>query len=381
VTPMKQMTSCDRPLVVRCGAFGDMVLVTALVLDLHQRFGKDVDVLTSGPWSEPLLRGQPGVGDIISVRSRKTPYWLSLDQQRAVRRLRARGAGPTWSCEGNDAARPMLIRAGITDRFIVDVKQHPLLPGEHATEQWRRLARILPEVLQRAGGPGAHAGAIAGPDDPASGPGGCHLSVSNLQRADLDAWLYSRQIPAAPLIAIQMGNKRTMRRGLRRLAANSKYWPNDRWAVVLRHLRRRHPSHAIVLLGTGPEHALNQELVSAAGVDGLYNVADDLPIPRLVALLARAEGLITVDSGPAHAAAAVDCPLVVLFGKASTSLYRPWGRGGADVKVLTGQVAGEPSMLGIETRAVTSAWDELSLRNGTAAGSFHTAGTAGQTPG
>ena len=104
-----------------------MVLVTALIRCLSARFGRDVDVLTSGPWSEPLLRGQSGVGDILCVRSRKMPYWLSIDQQRAVRRLRERGVGPTWYCDGNDAARPMLERAGIGEPFIVDVKDHPFV--------------------------------------------------------------------------------------------------------------------------------------------------------------------------------------------------------------------------------------------------------------
>jgi ADP-heptose:LPS heptosyltransferase len=342
----------ERPLVVRCGAFGDMVLITALVMDLSKRFGTPVDLVTSGPWSEPLLRGQPGVGDIMSVRSRKTPYWLSLDQQRVVRRLRARGVGPTWFCDGNDAARPMLARAGIPESYMVDVKDHPLLPGEHATDQWRRLARIMPA----AAGAGVGTAAFAGD------PGGCYLQVSDAQRADLDIWLGTRRLLASPLIAVQVGNKRTMRRGLRRLAVNNKYWPNDRWAAVLRHLRARHPAHAIVLLGTGPEYGLNQEIAALAAIEGLHNGADDLPIPRLIALLARAAGLVTVDSGPAHAGAAVGCPQVVLFGKASTSLYRPWGRGGADVKVLTGRVAGEPSMLGIETADVVAAWDTLQLR-------------------
>jgi heptosyltransferase-2/heptosyltransferase-3 len=331
-----------------------MVLVTSLIRDLSARFGRDVDVLTSGPWSEPLLRGQSGVGDILSVRSRKTPYWLSLDQQRAVRRLRSRGVGPTWFCDGNDAARPMLRRAGIGDEFIVDMKDHPLLPGEHATEQWRRLARILPA----AGAPGGNVAA----GEFAAGSGGVFLQVNDQQRADLDAWLHARRLLSTPLIALQVGNKRTMRRGLRRLAVNSKYWPNERWAQVLRHVRARHPSHAIVLLGTGPEYRLNQEITALAGVDRLYNAADDLPVPRLVALLAHAAGLITVDSGPAHAAAAVGCPQVVLFGKASTSLYRPWGTAGADVKVLTGQVSGEANMLGIATGDVTAAWDSLALR-------------------
>jgi hypothetical protein len=342
-----------------------MVLVTSLIGDLSARFGCKVDILTSGPWSEPLLTGQSGVGDILCVRSRKTPYWLSLDQQRAVHRLRSRGVGPTWFCDGNDAARPMLVRAGFRDEFIVDAKDHPLLPGEHATQQWRRLARILPAAGWPAPGSPAAArpsGGRAEDEDLREGPGGCHLDVSDAQRADLEGWLRARGLSSRPLIAVQAGNKRTMRRGLRRLAVNSKYWPNEQWAVVLRHLRARHQSHAIVLLGTGPEFVLNQEIMACAGVDDLHNAADDLPIPRLVALLAHTQGLVTVDSGPAHAGAAVGCPQVVLFGKASTSLYRPWGSAGADVKVLTGQVDGEPNMLGIDARDVMAAWDALELR-------------------
>jgi hypothetical protein len=333
-----------------------MVLITSLIRDLSVRFGCKVDILTSGPWSEPLLTGQSGVGDILCVRSRKTPYWLSLAQQRAVHRLRTRGVSPTWFCDGNDAARPMLERAGFRDEFIVDAKDHPLLPGEHATQQWRRLARILPAAGWPA--PGSPAAARPGSEH----CGGCQLDVSDAQRADLEGWLRARGLSSRPLIAVQAGNKRTMRRGLRRLAVNSKYWPNERWAVVLRHLRARNPAHAIVLLGTGPEFVLNQEIMACAGVDGLHNAADDLPIPRLVALLAQTEGLVTVDSGPAHAGAAVGCPQVVLFGKASTSLYRPWGSAGADVRVLTGQVDGEPNILGIDARDVMAAWDALRLR-------------------
>ncbi len=352
-----------RPLAVRCGAFGDMVLLTALIRVLHARFRLPVDILTSGPWSEPLLRGQPGVGEIWTVRSRKTPYWLSTDQHRVVRRLRMRGVGPTWYCDGSDAARPLIERAGIPEDFIVDVKNHPLQPGEHATEQWRRLAQILPAaVTARRGG---YSDSQAEDAAAAAALPGCQLRVDDGQRADLNAWLTARGLPAAPLIAIQIGNKRTMRRGLKRLAVNNKFWPNERWAEVLRHVRRQCPDHTIVLLGTGPEYVLNQEVASMAGIERLHNGADDLPIPRLVALLERAAGLITVDSGPAHAAAAVGCPQVVLFGKALPSLYRPWGTAGADVKVLCGQVGGEPDMQGIETRAVTAAWSALKLREAT----------------
>ncbi len=340
-----------RPLIVRCGALGDMVLLTALIEELHAQYRVPIDMLTSGSWSEPLLRGQPGVGEVLTLRSRKTPYWLAPDQRRSVRALRASGPRPTWLCDADDAARRLLDRAGYTAGDIVDVRDHPLRPREHATEQWRRLAAVLPQnwtAYPRVG--------------PLTGRAGCHLCVSAEQREDLERWLRRRGLENAPLIGVQIGNKRTMRRGTRRLAANLKYWPQERWVTVLRHIRGRLPQHRLVLLGAGPEYALNRALEAATGIDGLVNAADDLPIPRLVALLSRAAALVTVDSGPAHVAAAVACPQVVLFGKADPFLYRPWGTVPADVKLLCGQIDGAASMLGIAVTDVTAAWDALTLR-------------------
>lgn len=344
----------ERPLIVRCGAFGDMVLLTPLIRALHHRFQCPVDILTSGSWSEPLLRGQPGVGEILSVRSRKTPYWLAADQRRAVARLRQRGSSPTWYCDANDAARSMLSRAAFANDLIVDVADYPLLPGEHVLEQWRRMAQVMPRAFVNE---------LRGDSDryrPSAM--GCQLTVTSEQQADLDDWLQARGMDGAPLLLFQVGNKRTMRRGLRRFAVNSKYWPNERWAAVLKAVRELCPQHGIGLLGTGPEYALNQEVAALANIPRLYNFADDLPISRLIASLARAAALITVDSGPAHAAAAVGCPQVVLFGKALPSLYRPWGRGDPDVKVLCGQIDAQPNMLGISTAQVIEACAGLKLR-------------------
>jgi ADP-heptose:LPS heptosyltransferase len=343
--------TAERPLVVRCGAFGDMVLLTALIRELGSRWRQPVDVVTSGPWSEPLLRGQPHVGEIYALRSRKTPYWLAADQRRLVRRLRARGVSATWLCDDSVEMRALLARAGIGADAIVDVRDRPLAPGEHATAQWRRLAALTPPLWSQRPPPGEF-----------SGLEGAALAVADADRAELDAWLARRGLGDAPLILVQAGNKRTMRRGLRRLAANHKYWPNERWAEVIRAVRADRPHHRIVLLGTGPEAALNAEIAALAGGERIHNGADDLPIRRLVALLARADALITVDSGPAHAAAAVGCPLVVLFGRASPTLYRPLGTPGAEVRLLRGEIDGEPSMLGIRAADVIDAWRTLAAR-------------------
>jgi len=81
-------------------------------------------------------------------------------------------------------------------------------------------------------------------------------------------------------------------------------------------------------------------------------------VPRLIALAARAQGMISVDTGPAHVAAAVGCPVVTLFGKMSPDNYSPRGPK-ANVLCLTGRFEGEQSMLGITPQEVLKAWERL----------------------
>ena len=336
---------------MRFGALGDMVLLTALIRELHAVWRSPVDIVTSGPWSVPLLSGQPGVGVIHTIRSRKTPYLLAPYQWQLVRRLRLQGDVPAWFCDRGDAGLNLLARAGIPAQSIVNVHDHPLLPGEHVTEHWHRLAQLRPASWQ----------GVAWPGKPTAHTG-CALSVSDAQRADMAALLATRGLAGVPLILVQMGNKRTMRRGLRRLAVNHKHWPAERWAAVLRHIRERHPDHAIVLIGAPAEAVLNAQLVHLAAIAGLHNVAADMTVPRVVALCAQAAALLTVDSGPAHVAAAVGCPQVVLFGKGVPSMYRPLGVAGAAAHVVAGELDGTPSMLGIGVDEVIGAWDRLALR-------------------
>ena len=271
---------------MRFAAFGDAVLLTPLIRQLAARFGGPVDLLTSGPWTRPLLEGQPDVGEIMLVRSRKTPYWLSLDQQRAVTWLRRRGIGPVWFGDARGVGRNLLTRAGFSDDWIVDADDCAFLDREHTVDRWQRFAAMTPRALRD--------GAAASPSPVLSG---CEIVVSPAARADLRQWLEKRGLLERPLLLIQAGNKRTMRAGPRKRATNTKYWPEENWAAVIRGMRERHPRHAIVLIGAGHEVAFNRDIIRLCGVTDVHNVADDLPVPRLLALLEHAESLLTVDSG------------------------------------------------------------------------------------
>ena len=341
------MSQPPRPLVMRCGAFGDMVLLTPLIRALATRFDGAVDIVTSGGWSLPLLEQQSGVGAVYLLESRRRPWLISPDQWRLVRQLRARGQGPTWFLDPAGIGKSLLTRAGIDSDWIVDGDDYPRRDGEHYLERFARIGAVVPRAL------GATAGASAAVT-------GTVLSVSAAARADLQRWLAARGLGAQRLLLLQAGNKRTMRRGDRRRGSNSKYWPEQRWGKLIAAMRARCPAHAIVLLGVPSEHALNEDIARAAATSGVINAAAELPIPRLLALLERADGLVSVDTGPAHAAAALGLPQVVLFGAADPALYRPWGAAGAPVECVA--VAPPGPLEGLDAGPVIAAFERLRLR-------------------
>jgi ADP-heptose:LPS heptosyltransferase len=342
------MGAAARPLVMRCGAFGDMVLLTPLLRQLHARFGTPVDVISSGPWSRALLEGQPGVGEIFVLGSRKMPYWLSPGQHALTRWLRARGPSPTWFCDPG-AGRELLRRGGIPDSHVCDSRAMPWAPGQHFVDRWIEFASHTPPAF-----------ADTAPVTNVAVPSAAALEISATSRAALDAWLARRTLTARPLILIQAGNKRTMRGWRRKRATNTKYWPEERWAEVIRAMRAEKPDHAVLLLGVPAEFALNEEIARLAAVPDVHNVADDLPVPILLPLLERATSLVSVDTGPAHAAAALGCPTVALFGESDPALYRPGGVTTPAV-VLTGEIGGKRNILGIDPGRVVEAWQKAQV--------------------
>jgi ADP-heptose:LPS heptosyltransferase len=335
-----------RPLVVRFGALGDMVMLTVAIRHLHERLGLPVDIIASGDWSAPLLAGQPGVGEIYTIGTRKRPYWLSLEQQRLVADLRRRSAGPTWLFDhDNRKVCALLMRAGWTAAHWCHHEDMTGLTGSHFCERWLRFSYRNPPIL---GGQDLNV-----QSNDAFG----ELMVTPTQRADVAGWVHAKGWPHDKLILIQVGNKRTMRRGRSERRSNSKYWPEENWAAVLRGLRERHPEHAILMLGVPQESALNEHILQLANIERAYNIVHELSIPRLMGLADIAAGLVSVDTGPAHVAAALNCTVVALFGTTEPFMYAPRGRN-ATVICLTGERDGVRSMRYIEPAEVLRAWHQ-----------------------
>jgi ADP-heptose:LPS heptosyltransferase len=340
------MTS--RPLIVRMGALGDMVLMTVAIRVLQQRFGSPVDVLGSGAWTRPLLLGQSGVGEVYLLGSRKHPFLLSPNQWALHSALRRRGSGPTWMFDSrSDKTRRLLLRAGWSAAALAELTQLPDIRDEHFCDHWQRFALLDPPALGGLQHPG--------PQQPAYP----QLRVSAEQTAEASGWLQRYGIADRPYVLLQVGNKRTMRAGAARRPSNTKYWPEERWAQVLQGLRALHPECALLLLGVRPEARLNERILALARVREAYNLAAEMTVPRLMALAQRATGMVSVDTGPAHVAAALGGRVLTLFDSREKQLmYAPRGPG-AIVKCLVAPAGAAPALLGISVTEVLEAWSSL----------------------
>jgi heptosyltransferase II len=97
----------------------------------------------------------------------------------------------------------------------------------------------------------------------------------------------------------------------------AKRWPAIHFAELARTL-----DVPVVLLGSGKEAELCQEIAGAAGHGTCLNLAGKTPLLQAFALIAAARAVVSNDSGLMHVAAAFGVPQVAVFGS-SSPLHTP----------------------------------------------------------
>jgi len=338
------------PVVIRFGRLGDIVLQTPLLHLLHQRFGQPCRLITAGTWARPLLSGHPDVDSILQLRQRHAPLCLSPERWRLVAELR-RCRGPIYVSENSERQlakiRRMFALAGIGRvqcLFLSDLA----VPADHWVDRLLQLGEMTPEGFSAERRPPADAERRRAP----------RLFVDAADRRERDTWLCQHGIDGHPIVLIQPGNKRALKWGRLR-NGDAKAWPLAHWAQLLRAIRGKRPDARVVLCGSRAETSLLRDIRVAAGVDGIIIPTGDLPLRRLLALMETAHSMVSVDTGPAHMAAAVGCPLVVLYGSESP---RVWGRRSPTGSPIV-ELGGPPEhdrVAALASDRVIAAWSDVS---------------------
>jgi ADP-heptose:LPS heptosyltransferase len=341
------------PLVIRFGAFGDMVLLIPMLKALAARYGRPCDIVSSGAWTEPLLARVPVAGRRFYLTSRRAPYWFNRSQRQLVAWLRQRPPGPIYIYEPDEKPHRLVARAGIRPEWICSLRDLPRSSQENIQAHALRLARETPTALCAT-----HVATV----DPTFAPD-ARPTLTDEDRRDCTAWLAKHQLADAPLVLLQPGNKKTMKGGNRRRATNVDYWPELNWADVITGIRETLPGACVLICGSPAERSLAEEIVShLPRPEGVLIATNDLPIPRLLAVLERAHSMISVNTGPAHAAAAMGCPLAVMFSRhphRGAALYAPQPTSGPVTIVLPEDPAPDAGLATISPAAVLSSWRKL----------------------
>jgi ADP-heptose:LPS heptosyltransferase len=127
------------------------------------------------------------------------------------------------------------------------------------------------------------------------------------------------------------------------LMSERRRWPTNRFASLIQQAIGR-LDLPVVLTGVRAERPLVASIVEqipGGGTGRVHNLAGELSLGGLLALLEQARCLITIDTGPMHMAWALGTPTVCLFGPGDPVHY---GWAGSGVEILYERVYCSPCL-------------------------------------
>jgi lipopolysaccharide heptosyltransferase II len=104
----------------------------------------------------------------------------------------------------------------------------------------------------------------------------------------------------------------------------NKRWPIEHFAELVRQLAPEFPGARFAILG-GKDDQLLGEIISQSTPAHCLNLCGQTSLLEMVEWIRRSDVLVTNDSGPMHAAAALGKPLVALFGPTEPRRTGPYG--------------------------------------------------------
>ncbi|MEN3338553.1 MAG: heptosyltransferase [Acidobacteriota bacterium] len=240
-----------------------------------------VKVLNAG-W---LARGETGLGLPSLLRAarewRQEHYDLGINFEPDIRsNLLLAVSGSSWTAGFTSGGGGAVLDAAIAYD-----------PHTHTTDNARRLV-----------------GAVLG-----------HTPAGETRGAILDIPASSHDVAAArlgepdrPLVGMHVSGGRAI-----------KQWPPARFAEVGRRLIET--GATVVLTGSPADRVLIDQVTADLPPSGVIDVAAELGLVELAAILQRLDLLVTGDTGPMHLAAAVGTPVVAVFGPSDPARYAPTG--------------------------------------------------------
>jgi heptosyltransferase-3 len=298
-----RLEKVPRLLVIRLRSLGDSILSLPLLQALHSwRPDLEVDVLIESPFS-PVFMAHPAVHEALIVRPRKNPNGEGWARLRAVSEIRKRRYPAVFDLHGGSTARLFAFASGANLRIGEECRRSRIynaaIPAssavwnvkhlhtaEHQLAILKWLDLPIPEDLR------AHLYLPAEAREKAA---------RRLKEAGIEESGYFLIHPTATLA--------------------TKQWPPANFATLGDNLLQKYGLPVVYTSGIQESQVL-LDIGRHAGQKHRY--WSDLDLPELFAVIGGCRLFIGNDSGPAHAAAALKKPLVVIWGSSNYHAWHPW---------------------------------------------------------
>lgn len=300
--------SIERVVVRGANWVGDAAMTVPALRELRRVLPAARVTLATRPWAEALFAGAEFVDEVVAVSESKSSarsVWEDAREWRA-RRFDLAVLFPNSFAPALSARLARIpFRVGYATQGRGALLSHPL-----PVPEWRDRRHEVFYYLNVVAGLER---ALRGSSEIETREPDSSLTVSEDRRHEALALLRE---PGArdsrALVALCPGSTNS----------RAKRWPSERFAALADMLAERAGAQ-VILIGAGEELDISEEVARLARrrpriLTGKTNLA------QTAALLSVADLLVTNDTGPAHVAAAVGCPVVVIFGPTNPETTRPF---------------------------------------------------------
>jgi lipopolysaccharide heptosyltransferase I len=307
----------QRILLIKPSAVGDIVHTLPVLVRLRERYPEArIDWLVT-PENADLVRHHPDLSDTVLFDRRRyarfgREWFATKGMLNLLRTIRGNRYDLVVDLHGQLRSALFTVASGASVRvgferaregaWLVYSHHIPLLDRRvHAVDRYLWLGRVL----------GFEAGM---PDFRIYLPESIEARVDELLSAHDTR---EGRGPERPLALLVPGT-----------VWQTKHWRVDGFAGVARHLARS--DYQVVLAGAPKDRARCRQV--AALCPDVCDLAGKTTLAEMIALVRRAAVCVTNDSGSMHLAAALDRPVVSVFGPTDPVLTGPYGRPEAVVR-------------------------------------------------
>jgi lipopolysaccharide heptosyltransferase II len=125
----------------------------------------------------------------------------------------------------------------------------------------------------------------------------------------------------------------------------AKRWPVDRYIDAAKEILKRTNCTWILFGGKNDAEFANGIQSALGDGPGVFNVAGHTSLREMMSLMKLCRVFLTNDTGPMHVAAALDVPVVAIFGSTSPELTAPLAANASSVQILASNAPCSPCFL------------------------------------